>query len=152
MRRILVVMFLSLTLLMALTGGASADSVYHTHRVPVTAVGDAPLKSGMVVNIHANGTQIYAHEIYKLTGAQPNSDYQVTLQAYPGDTTCSGSPAFSVDTQVVHTNSGGNGSAQQFFTPQDVAGLPRGPYGIVWQFRQGGNVVYSTSCHAVTLD
>ena len=64
---------------------AAADSVYHTEKLPLAAVGGAPLRSGFVLNIKANGPTIYAHEIYVLDGAAPGETYTVTNNFYDAD-------------------------------------------------------------------
>ena len=53
-------------------GPAVADSVYHSGHYNLTAVNAAPLRSGFVENIHANGPNVYAHEQYVLTGPRRN--------------------------------------------------------------------------------
>jgi len=68
----------SLAALGALAPGVAADAVYHTQHMQLAAVGGAPLRSGFVQNIKANGPTIYAHEIYVLKGAAPRSTYTVT--------------------------------------------------------------------------
>ena len=78
----------------ALAPAASADAVYHTEHLGLTPVGGAPLRSGFVQNIKAEGPTIYAHEIYVLNGAQPNTTYTVTNNFYvrpsttPDEDTC----------------------------------------------------------------
>ena len=57
---------------------AAADSVYHTEHLALRPVGDAPLRSGFVNNIKAQGPMVYAHEVYVLNGALPNETYTVT--------------------------------------------------------------------------
>ena len=79
-----------------LAGPAAADRVYHSGHYDLAALDAAPLRNGFVENIHANGPTVYAHEQYVLNGATPNTTYQVVLMVFPGDTTCSGTPA-SVD-------------------------------------------------------
>ena len=92
-----------------LVGPASADRVYHSTHYDLTALNAAPLRSGSVENIHANGPTIYAHEQYVLNGAAPNTTYDVVLMIFPGDTTCSGAPAVSIPTATIQTNTAGNG-------------------------------------------
>src|SRR5918995_4504060 len=85
---------LTATLLLALmlAPGAAADRVYHSEHVALQPVGGAPLRSGFVENIHANGPRVFAHEIYVLDGAAPNASYEVHLLAYLFDPTCTGAP------------------------------------------------------------
>jgi hypothetical protein len=40
---------------------ASADSSYHTGHIALSPTAGAPLTSGFVQNIHANGKNVYAH-------------------------------------------------------------------------------------------
>jgi hypothetical protein len=71
MRRLLLVAAALSVLL--LPGTAAGDAVYHSHHVALHPVGGAPLRSGFVENIHPNGPQVYAHEVYVLNGAQPDT-------------------------------------------------------------------------------
>ena len=48
---------------------AGADAAYHASHLPLHATGSAPLRSGFVENIHANGPTVYAHENYIVNGA-----------------------------------------------------------------------------------
>src|SRR5260221_8599702 len=106
-----------------LAGPGVADSVYHSGHYNLTAVNAAPLRSGFVENIHANGPTVYAHEQYVLNGAAPNTTYQVVLMIFPGDTTCSGTPAVAIPTATIHTNAAGDGVAYHVFIPADANGL-----------------------------
>src|SRR4051812_2282491 len=103
-----------------LAGPAFADSVYHSGHYNLTAVSGAQLRSGFVENIHANGPIVYAHEQYVLNGAAPNTTYHVALMIFPGDTTCSGTPAVTIPTATIDTNAAGNGVAYHVFTPADA--------------------------------
>jgi hypothetical protein len=58
---------------LALAPAAGADRVYHSEHMTLTPVDTAPLRSGFVQNVHANGPNVYAHEIYVLSGALPNT-------------------------------------------------------------------------------
>src|SRR5438093_796892 len=58
-----------------LTPIAAADAVYHTEHLDLAPVGAAPLRSGFVQNIKAEGPEIYAHEVFVLNGASPNAAY-----------------------------------------------------------------------------
>ena len=64
---------------------AAADAVYHSQHIALNPTGGASLRSGFVENIHADGPQVYAHELYVLNGAEPDTTYQVTLLLYPFD-------------------------------------------------------------------
>ena len=44
---------------------AAADSVYHSEHLRLTPVAGAPLRSGFVENIKAEGPRVYAHEIFR---------------------------------------------------------------------------------------
>jgi hypothetical protein len=129
---------------------ASADAVYHTARLPLQPAGAAS-GSGSVVNAHANGPQVYAHENYVLNGADPNTSYQVTLLIYPGDTSCSSAP-LTVPSEIVQTNRAGNGQAKHVFSPADADGLRGATHGIQWQLTVGSEVAFETDCSSVTLD
>ena len=137
----------------ALAPGASADSVYHTQHMELEAVGGAPLRSGFVQNIKANGPTIYAHEVYVLSGASPRATYTVTNHFFFEDAACSdGANDFPTDTAVLRTNRSGNARADVFFVPADVEGL-EGLHGVRWTVQNSaGDVVYRTGCSAVTLD
>jgi hypothetical protein len=130
----------------------SADGVYHTQRLPLTPVGGSPLRSGSVVNIHADGPNIYAREIYTLNGALANTTYQVVVNLYLSNTTCSGTPELALPTAVLTTNISGNGIAYHVFTPADAAGLKGLTVGAHWQVFNGATLDYATGCTVVTLD
>jgi len=88
MPRLLSLTASALVLLALAAPFAGADRVYHTEHLALTPVGGAPLRSGFVQNIKANGPIVYAHEIYKLTGATPLATYTVTNNFFIGDTSC----------------------------------------------------------------
>ncbi len=130
-----------------------ADQFFHTERIPLHAVGGASLHDGFVVNIHANGPQIFAHEGYVLVGAAPDTTYSVSLQIFLDDPTCSGASPLMVPTASFTTNAAGNGTADAVFHPGDVPQMLRNAtHGIIWQFSTGGQVAFETACTAVTLD
>ena len=58
---------------------AAADAVYHSEQIPLHAVTEAPLRSGFVENIHADGPNVFAHELYVVNGATPNTTFQVSI-------------------------------------------------------------------------
>lgn len=150
MRRLLLVA-VSLSLFL-LPGTAAGDAVYHSQHIELHPVAGAPLRSGFVENIHVNGSEVYAHEVYVLNGAEAATSYQVTIQLFPFSPTCAGTPS-PIPTAVLTTNGHGNGLAQFFFRPTDVPpALRGGTHGILWQLSNGGTVVYETDCSAVTLD
>jgi hypothetical protein len=135
---------------LVLAPGVSADRVYHSRHITLEPVGGAPLKNGFVQNIHANGPNVYAHEIYKLTGAVPNASLRVRLVAYVFDPDCSGSPS-DFGSIPLQTNGIGNGRADRFIRPSDAAGLA-GTHGVRWEVLSNGTVLYATGCNVVTLD
>jgi hypothetical protein len=149
-RAILALTLFGLTLL-ALAPAASADRFYHAQHIALQPVGDSPLRSGFVQNIHANGPNVYGHEIYHLSGAMPNTTYQVTLLLYPFDPTCSTAPV-PVPTTQLQTNTAGNGNADFVFAPSDVpAEIRNATHGIRWTVTSATST-YETACSAVTLD
>jgi hypothetical protein len=130
---------------------AAADSVYHTEHLALSPVGDAPLRSGWVTNIKAQGPMVYAHEVYVLDGALPNETYTVTNNFHYLSPDCSDND-YPFDTAVMTTGPDGNARAEAKFTPADVAGF-EGVSGVFWTVRDSrGDVVYKTECTAVTLD
>jgi hypothetical protein len=150
MRRVLLVA-ISLSLFL-LPDTAVGDAVYHSQHIGLHPVAGASLRNGFVENIHVNGPQVYAHEVYVLNGAEAASTYQVVIQLFPFDTSCTGAPA-AIPTAVLTTNGIGNGMAQFVFRPADVPPeLRGGTHGILWQLWSGGAAVYETGCSAVTLD
>jgi len=126
---------------------ASADPVYHTERLELSGVGGAP-GGGMVVNIHANGPNVYAHEVYVLRHAVPGT-YQVSLTLHPTSLDCTG-PGMELPTATIETNAEGNGRADVKFTPADVGGLRGTTVSISWSVT--GPATYVTDCTVVTLD
>lgn len=126
---------------------AHADGTYRTTRIPLTAAGGAP-GTATVVNIHANGPKVYAHELYLLRGATPGT-YAVTLHLYPTSQDCTG-PVLLLPSASIVTNAVGNGFADVFFTPEDAAGLRGLTVSVVWTF--DGPAAFSSACNVVTLD
>jgi len=125
---------------------AVADRVYHTERLELTGVGGAP-GGGMVVNVHANGPNVYAHEIYVLRHAVPGM-YQIVLTVFPSQD-CTGT-SMPIPTAMIETNATGNGRADVKFTPEDVAPFRGTTVSIIWTAT--GPATYVTDCTAVTLD
>jgi hypothetical protein len=146
MRRILV--FSAAVVLAAIfVGIAVADSVYHTERLELRGVGGAP-GGGMVVNIHPNGPNVYAHEIYTLRQAVPGT-YQVSLNLFLTSLNCTG-PTAALPTATLTTNATGNGRADVKFTPEDAEGIRNMTFSISWTV--AGPATYVTACTVVTLD
>ena len=131
---------------------ASADSVYHSEHLPLVVVGGAPLHHGFVENIHPNGPQVYAHEIYSLKGALANTTYQVFLLVHLGDPGCDSSTATNFGFTELTTNGGGNGTADRFI-PSVPLEIRNQTHGVRWEVRlSDGTLVYRTACTNVTLD
>ena len=134
---------------------ALADAVYHSEHMKLRSVAGAPLRSGFVQNIHPNGPNVYAHEIYVLNGAEPNTTYQVVLRVDLFDPSCSGGDAVAFRTTELTTNRAGNGRAELVLTPADIPGPVRNnttAHGVYWQVFKGGMLVYQTDCTEVLLD
>jgi hypothetical protein len=132
---------------------AAADRVYHSEHLDLAAVGGAPLRSGFVQNIKAEGPRIYAHEIFVLNGARKRTVYTVTRDFFFQDPECAGSLVFhDVDIAELRTNASGNARGDVFVEPAEVAGF-EGVHGVEWTVRDAaGAIAYRTSCTAVTLD
>ena len=67
------------------------------------------------MNVHTNGPQVYAHEVYTLRDAVPGT-YQVTLNVFPTSLDCTGT-ALAFPTAALDTDARGNGQADVEFTP-----------------------------------
>ena len=131
---------------------AAADAVYHTEHLELKAVAGAPLRSGFVQNIKAQGPRIYAHELFVVNGARPNASYSVTRHFFFRDPGCDGALVFASEVATLETNGAGNGRADLFVTPEEVAGF-EGLHGVSWTLTDpAGAVAYRTDCTAVTLD
>jgi hypothetical protein len=131
---------------------AGADASYHTGHIALSPVGGTALRSGFVQNIHANGPNVYAHEMYQLNGAAAATSYQVVLSIWTTNTSCSASPTLQLPTAVVTTNGVGNGLADFFFTPADADGLRGLTVSAVWVLWNGQTASYKTDCEVITLD
>jgi hypothetical protein len=130
-----------------LAGAAAADAVYRTERLELAGLAGAP-GGGMVVNIHTNGPQVYAHEIYTLRDAVPGT-YQVILNVFPTSLDCTGT-ALAFPTATLETNARGNGRADVKFTPEDVADFRGMTLSLTWTVT--GPATYVTDCTVVVLD
>ena len=131
---------------------ASADRVYHSEHLRLTPMNGAPLRSGFVENIKAEGPMVYAHEIFHLNGALARTTYTVTRNFYFLDPDCDGQLVFRSDVAELRTNVSGNARGDVFVRPAEVAGF-EGVHGVRWTVRgAAGAVVYQTRCTAVTLD
>jgi hypothetical protein len=130
---------------------ARGDAVYHSSHYSLEPIGGAPLRSGFVENIHADGPNVFAHEQYVVNGAQPSTTYQVVIEVFPGDTGCASTPLV-IPTAELTTNAAGNGSAHHVFTPADAAGLRGTTDGAIWLLEVAGTPVYATGCQTIRLD
>jgi hypothetical protein len=130
-----------------LAGTAGADAVYHTERLELHGLAGAP-GSGSVVNIHADGPNVFAHEIYTLRQAVPGT-YEVSLHIFAASLDCTGA-VLSFPTATLTTNQEGNGHGDVKFTPQDAADLSGLTVSIRWTV--SGPATYGTDCTVVTLD
>jgi hypothetical protein len=130
-----------------------ADRVYHSEHLDLVAVGGAPLRSGFVQNIKAEGPEVYAHEILVLNGARPRAAYTATRNFFPFDPDCDGdNGVFASEVATLITNGSGNARGDVFVRPDEVAGF-EGVHGVLWTVHNGaGAVVYRTRCTRVTLD
>jgi hypothetical protein len=146
MRSIFAIVLLAL----GLAPTALADAVYHSAHIPLVPVGSAPLRSGLVENIHPNGPNVFAHEEYVLNGAMPNTTYTVTIHVF-GSPGCSSS-FFDLDTATFTTDAAGNGTADKVFTPGDIDGLANSTIYAYWSVGTGGSVAYETACQTIQLD
>ena len=135
-----------------LPAAAGADRVYHSEHLRLTPMNGAPLRSGFVENIKAEGPRVYAHEIFVLNGARAKMTYTVTRNFFFMDPECSGQLVFPSDVATLNTNVGGNARGDVFVRPAEVAGF-EGVHGVRWTVRDAsGAVSYRTRCTAVTLD
>jgi hypothetical protein len=132
---------------------AAADRVYHSEHLRLTAVGGAPLRSGFVQNIKAEGPRVYAHEIFVLNGARKRTTYTVTRDFFVFDPACAGDLVFhELVAPMLRTNASGNARADVVVRPASVAGF-EGVHGVTWTVRDSsGAIAYRTTCTAVTLD
>jgi hypothetical protein len=146
MRHILV-LAATAVLAAAFVGTATADQVYQTERLELSGVAGAP-GGGMVVNVHPNGPNVYAHEIYTLSHAVPGV-YQVSLNLFLTSLDCTG-PTAALPTATLTTSAAGNGRADAKFTPEDAAAIRHMTFSISWTV--AGPATYVTACTVVTLD
>jgi hypothetical protein len=135
------------------TTPAHADRVYHSEHLELAPVGGAPLRSGFVQNVKAEGPVVYAHEIFVLNGAGRGATYTVTRNFFPFDSDCSGdNGVFASDVATLTTNRSGNARGDLFVRPEEVAGF-EGVHGVKWTVHSAnGLLAYQTACTAVTLD
>ena len=143
--------FAGLVACATLTPIASADRVYHSQHLVLTPVGGAPLRSGFVENIKAEGPAVYAHELFVLNGASPFTTYTVVRNFFYLAPDCSGD-AFAEEVTDLRTNAAGNARSDFVVRPAAVEGF-EGLSGVYFAVTdQTGSVLYRTACSAVTLD
>jgi hypothetical protein len=130
---------------------AGADAVYPSQHIPLFPVGTAPLTTGFVENIHANGPNVYAHEVYVVVGASPLTSYDVTIAVYVQDLACSTTP-LRIVTATLTTDAAGSGRADVFFSPEDADGLRGASHGAIWTLSVSAAPVYQTDCSTIVLD
>lgn len=149
--------------ILALTGAAalltidvsstvSADRAYRTERVSLQAIDDGALRSGSVVNLHANGPKVYAQERYLLNGALPNHAFMIVLSVHLFEPDCAGPAAPFFDIPI-STNAAGNGQAQAPTVPPEAVEGLAAEHGVNWiVYDDGGTAVHETGCEDVVLD
>jgi hypothetical protein len=136
----------------ALAPTAAADRVYHSEHLSFAPVGGAPLRSGFVENIKAEGPRVYAHEIFVLNGARSRATYTVTRDFFFQDKECDGAVVFHERVATLRTSAAGNARGDVVIRPEQVAGF-EGEHGVRWTVRDAQDtVVYRTVCTRVTLD
>jgi hypothetical protein len=159
-RRLALVAGLVVPVLLVAAAPVAADQSNHTEYLVVTrtaagaADGQPALRAGHVVNIHAQGPQVFAIEGYELNGARPMTDYAIVVEFYAGS--CSGAFAFPFPNGVVvSTNAAGVARGQARITPDLVTqfGLHDTDWGLIWDFvAPDGVVAYQTPCAQVHID
>ncbi len=142
-------------LLLPASPGA-ADQAYHSERLPffltdAGAQGGHPdLRSGHVVNIHPNGPVVGALERYMVSGAKPDTGYQVLLQAFFDS--CGGTLALPLETATMTTNGNGVAHAKFRFSAADLAPFSGATVQVWWKLVAEGVEAYTTDCTAVSID
>ena len=124
MRKMLVVVAAASVLVLTFDRTAAADSAYHTERLALSGLSGAP-GGGMVVNAHANGPNVYAHEIYTLRHAVPGT-YQVVLNIFATSLSCDGTP-IEIETAEISTNRCLQANAEAHRTRSPPTRRPSGP-------------------------
>ena len=130
---------------------AQADQTFHTTRYALSSVVDGSVH-GAVIDIHTQGTRIYAQERYVLRAVLPGETYVMNLYAY-SDSDCGVLVVPVPGTATMTANMSGNARGAMTFVPADVEGLPRTTYYLRWQVTDStGAVHFQTACVAVALD
>ena len=151
-RRLVFGVALGLLVMGVAASPAFADSTYHSTQIALTSVDNAPLRNGFVENIHANGPTVFAHENYVVNGGIPNTDFQVAISVWVGNTACTGDPSFTLSTATLTTNAAGNGEAHHVFSPEDASGVRNTTDGALWTLSVNGAPVYTSGCEVISLD
>ena len=150
--RLFLIIVLAATVAALLPAVAGADRVYHSEHLSLAPVSGAPLRSGFVENIKAEGPRVYAHEIFHVNGARARTTYTVTRNFFFLDPECSGQLVFLSDVATLRTNLSGNARGDVFVRPSEVEGF-EGVHGVRWTVQDAsGAIAYQTRCTAVTLD
>jgi hypothetical protein len=133
---------------------AAADQAHHTTRSTFHAVGDAPLRSGFIANIHANGPNVFAHEVYTLNGAMPNTTFQVVAHVYFDDLSCGGDPNVSLPVGDLTTNRAGNATGDIVLSLEaaNALGFRNGTGADRWEILLDGEVIYQSDCVLAIAD
>lgn len=151
--------------LAAFGGVAHADRDYHTYKAPLQAIGDEPLRSGFVNNIHMEGPVAYAKEYYDIKGATPNATYYAVIELYFASPDCSANGPIETEataldgfdgilSAALETNAAGNAHGSSIlFSPTDVMGLTGIEHGVNWVIYDGdGNPAFESGCSPDYLD
>lgn len=127
---------------------AAADQLHHTTRSEFHPVADAPLKSGFVLNIHANGPNVFAHEVYSLKDAIPNTTFQMRINVHVDDLSCSEPPTVSLVVDEITTNGAGNATGDLIVPPEliDALGLRNVVGADQWDVLLDGEIIYRSDC------
>lgn len=145
---------LAIALVLATAASTVADQTHHTTRSEFHAVGDAPLKSGFILNIHANGPNVFAHEVYSLNGAIPNTTFQLVAHVYLDDLSCGGAPSVSLPIGEITTSGAGNVTDDIVLSLEaaNALGFRNVTGADLWQVLLDGEVVYQSECTLATAD
>ena len=154
-KNILVLVGVFTLVLMPLTA-VVADHAFHSQRLSFALTtfgalaGHPELRSGQVVDIHANGPQVGALERYMINGAKPNTSYQVVLHVFDGG--CAGAPVSLIPTATLGTDAKGNAQGQAVFSPEQLAPFAGMVFGIYWTLVGDDLIAYQTPCIVVAID
>jgi len=133
-----------------------ADQTFHSQRLSFALTtfgalaGHPELRSGQVVDIHANGPQIGALERYLINGAKPTTRYQVILHLLDGG--CAGDPIALVHTTTLETDAHGDAHGQVVFTAAQLAPFAGMVFGVRWTLVADDLIAYQTACIVVAVD